>query len=118
MINDEVVTTIRRLIPLAPFTTPPISSALKSPEPGSRVSPRWRSSIRRFTRPCRPMPFTTQRRTIGMPKHQVRRYGFHGTSHHYVAKEAAGYLGKAPESVNLITLHLGNGASAAAVRGG
>ena len=48
----------------------------------------------------------------------MRRYGFHGTSHLYVSREAARHLGKAPEEVNLITLHLGNGASAAAVRGG
>ncbi len=51
-------------------------------------------------------------------KHHVRRYGFHGSSHRYVSREAAKYLGKAPESTNLITLHLGNGASVAAVRGG
>ena len=51
-------------------------------------------------------------------KHHVRRYGFHGTSHLYVSREAARYLGKAPANTNLITLHLGNGASAAAVRGG
>lgn len=48
----------------------------------------------------------------------VRRYGFHGTSHHYVAKQAALYMHKPLHSVNLITLHLGNGASAAAIRGG
>src|SRR5208337_3139454 len=40
------------------------------------------------------------------------------TSHHYVSKEAARYLGKAPKSPNLITLHLGNGASATAVQRG
>ncbi|MGY6277217.1 acetate/propionate family kinase [Methylomonas sp. MgM2] len=51
-------------------------------------------------------------------EHGVRRYGFHGTSHHYVAKQAARFLGKAPDQVNLITLHLGNGASVAAVENG
>lgn len=50
--------------------------------------------------------------------HQVRRYGFHGTSHAYVARQAADYLQQAPAALNLITLHLGNGASAAAVRAG
>jgi acetate kinase len=50
--------------------------------------------------------------------HGVRRYGFHGTSHHYVAKQAALQLNRAPQSVNLITLHLGNGASAAAIKQG
>ena len=50
--------------------------------------------------------------------HRVRRYGFHGTSHAHVARRAAGLLGKPPGSLNLITLHLGNGASAAAIREG
>jgi acetate kinase len=50
--------------------------------------------------------------------HRVRRYGFHGTSHAHVARRAAELLGKPPESLNLITLHLGNGASAAAIREG
>ncbi|MCG8422685.1 MAG: acetate kinase [Proteobacteria bacterium] len=48
----------------------------------------------------------------------VRRYGFHGTSHAYVAGEAARLLGRELDQVNLITLHLGNGASATAVRAG
>ena len=42
-------------------------------------------------------------------QHHVRRYGFHGTSHRYVAEVAAGMLGKAPQECNLITVHLGNG---------
>lgn len=48
----------------------------------------------------------------------IRRYGFHGTSHQYVAHRAAEHLGLPLSSANLITLHLGNGASAAAIRGG
>ncbi len=48
----------------------------------------------------------------------VRRYGFHGTSHHYVAKEAARFLERPLQSLDLITLHLGNGASATAIRRG
>jgi acetate kinase len=50
--------------------------------------------------------------------HGVRRYGFHGTSHAYVARAAAEFLGRALGELRLITLHLGNGASAAAVAGG
>jgi acetate kinase len=49
---------------------------------------------------------------------KVRRYGFHGTSHSYVARQATLYLDRPVESLNMITLHLGNGASAAAIRGG
>jgi len=49
-------------------------------------------------------------------KDRVRKYGFHGTSHHYVSKEASKYLGK--KEINAITLHLGNGASMAAIKNG
>ena len=51
-------------------------------------------------------------------KYGVRRYGFHGTSHRYVSLKAAEMLGKKPEDLKIITCHLGNGASLAAVCGG
>jgi acetate kinase len=51
-------------------------------------------------------------------KYGIRRYGFHGTSHEYVAERAAVLLGKPLEELNLITLHLGNGASVTAIRNG
>ncbi len=51
-------------------------------------------------------------------EHRVRRYGFHGTSHGFVSRQAAGFLGRPYDSLNAITLHLGNGASGAAIRGG
>lgn len=51
-------------------------------------------------------------------RYGVRRYGFHGSSHRYVASLAAAYLGKSAESTSIISLHLGNGASAAAIRNG
>lgn len=51
-------------------------------------------------------------------KYAIRRYGAHGTSHRYVSKRAAEILGKKPEEINVITCHLGNGASIGAVKGG
>jgi len=51
-------------------------------------------------------------------KYGVRKYGFHGTSHKYVAMRAAAMLGKPEKETKLITCHLGNGSSIAAVRGG
>ena len=51
-------------------------------------------------------------------KYGVRRYGFHGTSHRFVSLAAAEYLGKDPSELKIITCHLGNGASIAAVDGG
>ncbi|WP_026475961.1 acetate/propionate family kinase [Alkaliphilus transvaalensis] len=51
-------------------------------------------------------------------KYSIRRYGFHGTSHKYVANVAAEMLGKSLEELKIVTCHLGNGASVAAVDGG
>ncbi|MBE0437798.1 MAG: acetate kinase, partial [Methylomicrobium sp.] len=48
----------------------------------------------------------------------IRRFGFHGTSHHYVARRAAEFIGKPFDRSHLITLHLGNGASATAIANG
>ena len=59
----------------------------------------------------------------GLPKelyqtHQIRRYGFHGTSHHYLATQTAKLLKQPIKTLSLITLHLGNGASACAIKNG
>jgi acetate kinase len=51
-------------------------------------------------------------------KYGVRKYGFHGTSHAYVAQATADFLRADPAKLNLITIHLGNGASMAAIKGG
>ena len=51
-------------------------------------------------------------------KYGIKRYGAHGTSHKYITKEAAKVLGKKPEEINIISCHLGNGASIAAVKNG
>ena len=51
-------------------------------------------------------------------KHGIRKYGFHGTSHMYVARRAAAMLGKSEKDVKVITCHLGNGSSITAVKGG
>ncbi len=51
-------------------------------------------------------------------KYKIRKYGFHGTSHNYVAKRAAEFLGKEHTDLNAITLHLGNGSSVCAIKNG
>ncbi len=51
-------------------------------------------------------------------KYRIRKYGFHGTSHKYVAAKAAEILGKAPEELKIVTCHLGNGSSISAVDNG
>jgi acetate kinase len=51
-------------------------------------------------------------------KYRIRRYGFHGTSHHYVTMEAASRLGRQYNRTQFISAHLGNGCSATAVKNG
>jgi len=51
-------------------------------------------------------------------RHKIRRYGFHGSSHQYLAERYARLTGAAPEQVDIVTLHLGNGCSACAIKGG
>lgn len=51
-------------------------------------------------------------------KYKIRRYGFHGTSHRYISMRAAAMLGKKPQELKIVTCHLGNGSSIAAVDGG
>ena len=51
-------------------------------------------------------------------KYKIRRYGFHGTSHRYISERVAALLGKPYDQCNIVTCHLGNGASFAAVKGG
>jgi acetate kinase len=65
-----------------------------------------------------PDAYTYALDTAVAEKYQVRRYGFHGTSHQYVSEQAAAFLGRPLESLKTIVLHLGNGASVTAVDGG
>lgn len=51
-------------------------------------------------------------------EHKIRRYGFHGTSHKYVARRTAEIMGESLENLNLITIHLGNGSSITAIKEG
>jgi acetate kinase len=118
LIDDNVVAAIRGLIPLAPLHNP---SNLQGIEAARRRFP-FAAHVAVFdTAFHQTMPPHAFRYAVPhelYEQHKVRRYGFHGSSHAYVARMAARHLGRAPEAVNLITLHLGNGASAAAIAGG
>jgi acetate kinase len=118
LIDDEVTAAIRRLIPLAPLHNPSNLLGIRIARDMFPDVPQVAVFDTAFHHSLPPYAFhyATPRRWYS--EHQVRRYGFHGTSHHYVSKEAVRYLGKSPESTNLITLHLGNGASATAVQRG
>jgi acetate kinase len=117
-IDAEVVATIRRLVPLAPLHNPAnlvgIELCLER-FPGVPQVAVFDTAFHQS------MPAHAYRYALPQAlyrDHHVRRYGFHGTSHAYVARQAAAYLGRPLAELNLVSLHLGNGASAAAIAGG
>jgi acetate kinase len=118
VIDDDVVEAIRVLIPLAPLHNPAnitgidVARALRPDVPHVAVF----DTAFHATLPAAAATYAldgTVART-----HGIRRYGFHGTSHRYVAHRTAALLGRPIEELNIIVLHLGNGASATAVQGG
>jgi acetate kinase len=118
LVDDDVVATIRALAPLAPLHNP--ANAL-----GIELARRLYPDVAQVavfdtafhaTLPARAARYALPRELAD--RYGIRRYGFHGTSHAYVARRAAEHLDRPPGELNLITLHLGNGASAAAITGG
>ena len=118
VINAEVRTTIQELSPLAPLHNP---ANLTGIEVATEVFPNAIQVAIFDTAFHQTMPVEAYRYAIPQnlyDDHRIRSYGFHGTSHLYVSKKAIAYLNKPADETKLITLHLGNGASVAAVKGG
>ena len=117
-INDEVMKTIDELSMIAPLHNP---AALLGIVTARQLLPNATQVAVFDTAFYNTMPDYAYRYAVPGAWYRelgVRRYGFHGTSHLYVSKRAAKMLGKPASECNLITLHIGSGASAAAVRGG
>ncbi|MFJ8503439.1 acetate kinase [Streptomyces avermitilis] len=118
VIDGDVLAEIERLIPVAPLHNPANLTGIRT---AMALRPDLPQVAVFDTAFHTTMPESAARYAIDVKtadEHRIRRYGFHGTSHAYVSRATAKLLGKAPEDVNLIVLHLGNGASASAVRGG
>jgi acetate kinase len=113
-----VIETIRDLIPLAPLHNPANLLGIEATRKVFPNVPQVAVFDTAFHQSMPPHAFTYALPYSFYALHGVRRYGFHGTSHLWVAKKAAVHLEKPFASLNLITLHLGNGASAAAIRRG
>jgi len=117
-IDEEVIGAIASLIPLAPLHNPANLEGIRTARAHAPGVPQVAVFDTAFHQQ---MPQKAYRYALPKTLYAeagVRRYGFHGTSHAYVARQAAAELGKALSETNLITLHLGNGASACAIRGG
>lgn len=118
IIDDDVIRLIKELIPLAPLHNPPNVAGIEALRALRPDVPNVAVFDTAFHQSMPPKAFHYALPNELYRLHHVRRYGFHGTSHQYVAQEAASYLGIPGDRLNLITIHLGNGASAAAVQGG
>jgi len=118
LVDDRVMEAIRSLIPLAPLHNPSNLLGIEASRIRFPGIPQVAVFDTAFHQTLPPAAYRYAVPRELYEQHQVRRYGFHGTSHAHVAREAAEYLGRPTEELNLITLHLGNGASAAAIQGG
>jgi acetate kinase len=118
VIDDDVVADIEALVPLAPLHNP---AALAGIAVARKLLPDVAQVAvfdTAFHATIPPEGVTWAIDADLAARWQIRRYGFHGTSHAYVSRRTASLLGRAPADTNVITVHLGNGASACAVRGG
>lgn len=118
LVTEDVKEIIRRYFPLGPLHNPANLAGIEVAEelfPGLPNVAVFDTEFHQ-TMPAKaflyPLPYELYE------EQRIRRYGFHGTSHRYVTKRTAEYLGIPLEELNIITCHLGNGCSMAAVKGG
>jgi acetate kinase len=118
LVDDAVLADIRALVPLAPLHNPAnlagieLARELRPDVPHVAVF----DTAFHATLPPAATTYALDRAVAGA--YGIRRYGFHGTSYAYVSRRTAVLLGRPLRELNLIVLHLGNGASAAAIEGG
>ncbi|MFD6426111.1 acetate kinase [Streptomyces sp. NPDC060198] len=118
VVTDDVLKEIERLVPVAPLHNPANITGIRTAQELRPDLPQVAVFDTAFHTT---MPEAAARYAIDVETadaHRVRRYGFHGTSHAYVSRRTAKLLGRPVEDLNIIVLHLGNGASASAVAGG
>jgi acetate kinase len=118
VLDDEVVAQIEAVVALAPLHNPAALSGIAVARKLLPDVPQVAVFDTAFHTTIPPEGVTWAIDAELAARWQIRRYGFHGTSHAYVARRTATLLGRPPAETNVITLHLGNGASACAVRGG
>ncbi|MCW2652170.1 MAG: acetate kinase [Mycobacterium sp.] len=118
VVTDEVISQLEELSPLAPLHNPP---GILGIEVARKVLAGLPHIAVFDTAYFHDLPASSAMYAIDhevAEAWQIRRYGFHGTSHRYVSQQAALFLNTPLESLNQIVLHLGNGASASAIVGG
>ncbi len=118
LINDEVLAAIEEFTPAAPMHNPYSLAAIRAAQKAWPDVPHVAVFDTSFHSRMPRRAYTYAIDHTIAEKHNIRRFGFHGISHQYAAGVAAGFLQRPMDELRLITLHLGNGASASAVEFG
>ncbi len=118
LINDDVIDAIRQNIPIAPLHNPSNLEGIYILKELFPQIPHVAVFDTAFHQSMIEEAFLYALPYSLYEEHRIRRYGFHGTSHAYVSEMAAAYMKRPLDQLNLVTIHLGNGASITAVRGG
>lgn len=118
IIDDKVIASIEKFADLAPLHNPPNLTGIKAARHKLPNAKQVACFDTAFHTTIPPVAYMYALPYEIYEKYRVRRYGFHGTSHRYVARRAAVMMGKDKYDVNLITCHLGNGCSITAVKKG
>lgn len=118
LIDAEVMKVIEKNVELAPLHNPPNIIGINACKELMPEVPQVAAFDTAFHHTIPPVNYIYAIPYEYYEKYRIRRYGFHGTSHQYVAIRAAEMIGKPLESCNFITCHLGNGASVTCIRHG
>jgi len=118
LIDDAVLATIEKTANLAPLHNPPNLAGIRAAMHALPNAPQVACFDTAFHATIPQVAYMYALPYELYEKLGVRRYGFHGTSHRYVARRAAAMLGRDKYEINCITCHLGNGCSITAVRDG
>ena len=118
LVDDEVIAAIRSFSPLAPLHNPANLAGIEAVRAARPDLPQVAVFDTAFHQSMPPAAYRYAVPEEWFTRYGVRRYGFHGTSHQFVSERAAALLGSPPGELRLVTAHLGNGCSLAAVRDG
>ncbi|MBW2072562.1 MAG: acetate kinase [Deltaproteobacteria bacterium] len=118
LIDDQVIQAIEETIPLAPLHNPANLAGIKVAQKLISRAPQVAVFDTAFHQTMAPHVYLYSLPYEYYEELGIRRYGFHGTSHSYVAREAARLMGRPLEELNLMTIHLGSGASTCAIAKG
>ena len=118
IINDEAMKAIEDCVPLAPLHNPANIIGIKACQAAMPGVPQVAVFDTAFHQTMPSEAYMYALPYEYYTKHGIRKYGFHGTSHKYVAERCAALMEKPIEDLKIITCHIGNGGSIAAVKGG